>query len=230
MSFCSPLVTEFVLFPAESRKTTTKVPKCEDTKFLWESFLRALRLYALERGVALRVLVIILFFWFGLFRVRSLLGIFLATIVLLASCATGPVTHKEGTTIAVWDLENLISTEYLQHDLGELLSAKIIETLKETGNYTIVERERLLLALEELNLGTTSLADESSRLRIGRMLGAQLMVFGAYQVIANQMRLDLRLVDVETGKILRAAQQTTPHADFPKWLKAAAETAAELFQ
>jgi len=88
----------------------------------------------------------------------------------------------------------------------------------------------LVLALEELNLGTTSLVDESTRLQIGRIVQAQLMVFGGYQVIADHMRLDLRLVEVQTGKILKAAKQITSGTDMSSWLKAAAEAAAELFQ
>jgi curli biogenesis system outer membrane secretion channel CsgG len=113
--------------------------------------------------------------------------------------------------------------------MGELLSTKVIETFKETDLYTVVERERLLLVLEELNLGTTSLVDETTRLRIGKLVGAQLMVFGGYQVIEEQMRLDLRLVEVETGKIRKAAQKTVSSTDLPGWLNAAKETAAQLF-
>jgi len=160
---------------------------------------------------------------------RGLLGIFFALTLLFVSCSTGPVAYKEGTTIAVWDLENLTPSESVQHDLGELLSAKVIETINKTGKCTVVERERLLLALEELNLGTSSLVDESTRLRIGRIVGAQLMAFGAYQVIADQMRLDLRLVEGETGKIIKAAQKTTPGRDLSGWLKAAEEVTAGLF-
>ncbi len=160
---------------------------------------------------------------------RSSFGIFVVLVAFVASCATKPVSYKEGTTVAAWDLENLSPMECGRPDLGELLSAKVIETFKETGNYTVVERERLLLVLEELGLGTTSLADETTRLRIGRIVGARLMVFGAYQVIADKMRLDLRLVEVETGSILKAAQKTTSAADLSGWLKAAREATTELF-
>jgi len=58
---------------------------------------------------------------------------------------------------------------------------------------------------------------------------AQLMVFGGYQVIEEQMRLDLRLVEVETGRIRKAAQKTVSSTDLPGWLNAAKETAAQLF-
>ena len=161
---------------------------------------------------------------------RNFCGVFVILILFLASCATQPMSYEKGTTIAVWDLENLSLTDSGQPDLGELLSAKVIEAVKETGGHTVVERERLLLALEELNLGTTSLVEESTRLRIGRIVGAPLMIFGAYSVVEHAMRLDLRLVEVETGKILKAAQQTTSSADLSGWLRAAEEATAELFQ
>ena len=160
---------------------------------------------------------------------RSFFRIFVILIAFVVGCATKPVSYKEGTAIAAWDLENLSPMEFGRPDLGELLSGKVIETLKETGGYTVVERERLLLALEELGLGTTSLVDETTRLRIGRIVGARLMVFGGYQVIMDKMRLDLRLVEVETGSILKAAQKTTSAADLSAWLRAAREATAELF-
>ncbi len=160
---------------------------------------------------------------------RSFFRIFVVLIAFVVGCATKPVSYKEGTTIAAWDLEDLSPIESGRPDLGELLSAKVIETLKETGGYTVVERERLLLALEELGLGTTSLVDETTRLRIGRIVGARLMVFGGYQVIMDKMRLDLRLVEVETGSILKAAQKTTSAADLSAWLRAAREATVELF-
>ena len=160
---------------------------------------------------------------------RSFFRIFVVLIAFVAGCATKPVSYKEGTTIAVWDIEDLSPMESGRPDLGQLLSAKVIETLNETGRQTVVERERLLLALEELGLGTTSLVDEATRLRIGRIVGARLMVFGAYQVIADKMRLDLRLVEVESGSILKAAEKITSAADLSEWLKAAGEASLELF-
>jgi len=151
------------------------------------------------------------------------------SIFFIAACATEPDLYKRGATIAIWDLEDLSPSDVARPDLGELLSAKVIETFEETDLYTVIERERLRLVLEELNLGTTSLVDETTRLKIGKLVGAQLMVFGGYQVIEDQMRIDLRLVEVETGRIKKAAQKTVSAADLPGWLNAAKETAAQLF-
>jgi len=145
-----------------------------------------------------------------------------------AGCATRPDVYERGTAVAVWDLENLTPLNAPQPDLGEVLSAEVIQILKEEGAWTVVERERLLLALEELGLGSGDLADEASRLRLGRLVGARLMVFGAYQVVQHEMRLDLRLVEVETGKVLKATEKTTSAGGLSGWLEAARYATAEL--
>lgn len=147
---------------------------------------------------------------------------------LFAGCATGGLPSRAPAAVAVWDLEDLSPTVGPQPDLGEIFSATIIDTIKSEGTHPVVERQRLVLALEELNLGSSRLADESTRLRIGEMAGAQLMVFGAYQRIGDLIRLDVRLVNVATGKVVNAAQRTVAGADLSTWLEAAKGAALEL--
>ena len=145
------------------------------------------------------------------------------------SCAPKSVLPERRRAVAVWDLEDASPAAKAQPDLGELLSAQIIATIKENEDIVVVERERLLLALEELNLGTTSLVDETTRLELGRIAGAQAMVFGGYQIIGDRLRLDLRLIDVETGKTLRAVATTAAANDVTAWLNAAKGAAEKLF-
>ena len=161
---------------------------------------------------------------------RSFEGILILFIAFLTSCAIEQVSYKKDTSVAVWDLENMSPTGFAGPDMGELLSAKVIETLRDTGDYIVVEREQLVLVLEELGLGTTALADEATRLRLGRLVGARLMVFGGYQIVGDKMRLDIRLVEVETGRVLNATQKTTLANDLAKWLRAAEEATIEVFQ
>ncbi len=160
--------------------------------------------------------------------------IFFATIVLLATlslligCASTPSKSERIGTIAVWDFDDLSLEKGIQPSLGEVLSSQIIEVLKGKGDYVVVERQRLLLALEELRLGTSELVDENTRLRLGRMLGAKWMVFGGYQIIGDQMRLDLRLVEVETGKVKKAIQKMSSATNVEEWIEAARKAAEEL--
>jgi len=159
----------------------------------------------------------------------------IVVLLLLTGCAGAPkdpmaVSYSPKATVAVWDLEDFSSGPQNRPDLGEFISARVIETIQETGGYTVVERQRLLLALEELNIGSSALADEITRLEIGRIVGAKLMVFGGFQVIGDKMRLDLRLVEVETGAVARTAEKTVSSTNFSGWLKAAEDTATDLFK
>ena len=159
---------------------------------------------------------------------RSLKAIFGLFPLLLLTCATEPSYREQGTGIAVWDLEDLSPTEHSGPDMGEILSMRVIETVKAKGIYNVVERERLVIVLEELQLGTESVVDDDTCRRLGQMLGARLMIFGAYQVIADKMRLDLRLVEVETARILRTASKVTSATQLESWLEVAEEAAGEL--
>ncbi len=164
---------------------------------------------------------------------HSLLLLFLFPL-LLGGCGGSTATYSpklygSGSIVAVWDLENLSSSENrILDDLEEFLSAKVAETLTEKGGYTVVERQKLLLALEELSLGSSELVSDSSRLQIGKLLGAELMVFGGFQQIGEQVRMDLRLVAVESGAVIHVAEQTTTASDASALLLAAEAAALQL--
>jgi hypothetical protein len=154
--------------------------------------------------------------------------LFLFVILTVGACAPQVVAPERGPIVAVWDLEDVGPFAKASPGLGEILSNEIIETIRQKGTYTVVERDRLRLVLEELNLGTTSLVDEATRLRLGKLVGATLMVFGGYQTVGDMMRLDVRLVEVESGRMLKAVFKTAPAADLPRLLETVREAAADL--
>ncbi len=158
----------------------------------------------------------------------GLLILIASSLPLFGGCASSPTKGGKGETIAVWDLDDLSLSKGAMLHLGEILSGKIMEVLKDRGDYVVVERQRLLLALEELRLGTTKLVDETTRLTLGKMVGAKWMVFGGYQIIGDQMRLDLRLVEVETGKVKKAIQRMTSANNVEGWIEAAKKAGGEL--
>ncbi len=153
---------------------------------------------------------------------RFLCIVFLAGSLFNISCASKP-SVQEKLTVAVWDLDDLSLSSTPQLYSGEVLSGQIIQVLMKKGNIEVVERERLVLALGELQLGSTSLVDETTRLKLGRLVGARLMVFGGYQIIEGRTRLDLRLVHVETGKIRKAVKKTGLQSNLIETVTQAAE-------
>ena len=149
-------------------------------------------------------------------------------ITLFAGCTLASGMDRPTPAVAVWDLENLNPNAGFGTDMGELLASEVIETLKAADAFQVVERQRLVQTLEELNLGSSALADDATRLKIGHIVGARFMVFGSYFVIGESMRLDLRLVEVETGTIVKAAEKTTAAGDLNGWLEVSRQAAEEL--
>jgi TolB-like protein len=207
------LKTNTFLSPAslETQRPQRKKPNLE-------SFVLTPNIFSSLR--ALRPLREIIVLWF-LFLISTLL--------FFASCAAPPGLPERGAAIAVWPIEDLSPATGSRPDPGEILADQVIDTLKKRGDYVVVERKRLALALEELRLGTTALADEATRLRLGKIIGARWMIFGGYLVVGDQMRLDLRLVQVETGKVTKAVQKTTTSRDMMEWMAVARRAAEELF-
>jgi curli biogenesis system outer membrane secretion channel CsgG len=163
-------------------------------------------------------------------RVLSIL--FVSVWVLLACLIVGPSAARPAPTeepaVAVFDLENLSPDNPSAAGMGELLAGQVVDSLKESHR-RVVERQQLVLALEELKIGSGDLADASTRLRIGKMVGANHMVFGSFMQLGGIVRLDLRLVDVETGRVLNASDRSTQSADPAEWMRLAREAAKTLY-
>jgi len=94
------------------------------------------------------------------------------------------------------------------------LAQMLISDLGTGDSYRLVERARLQALLDEQKLGQTGKLDGATAARVGKLLGAQLMVLGSFFDLGPTLRVDARLVDVETGKILHTAGATAKNDDF----------------
>ncbi len=166
---------------------------------------------------------------------RMLGGIVLICFMLLYGCASTPTPVPEtmqipaSGTVAVWDFDGLSPISLAQPDLGERLAAEVTEAIMRKGNFQVVERQRLLVVLEEQNLGSQTIVDEPTRLRLGRIAGAQMMIFGAYQSFGGaQTRLDLRLVDVGTGRNIKSSDKLVPSTNYQAWFEAVRQATDEM--
>ena len=88
--------------------------------------------------------------------------------------------------------------------LGDWLADSVGEELLNSGELRVVERRELLGILEEQKISQSGLTDPATQLRLGRMSGAQTMVFGGYWSMRGNVHIDARIVDAETGVVVRA--------------------------
>jgi TolB-like protein len=92
----------------------------------------------------------------------------------------------------------------------------------------IVDRRRLQALLDEQDLGASGRADPASAARIGRVLGARYMMFGTFLLDRrNRLRLDARVLDVETSKIV--ATETIRDVDWNEDVSHVVDSLAERF-
>ena len=108
---------------------------------------------------------------------------------------------QEKTNIAVLDLkgENISASD------TEIISARLRSELVGTEKYNVIEREKMKDLLKEQGIQISGLVSDSSIVRAGKLLGVKRMAAGTAGKIGNLYTISLRLIDVETGKIIKTA-------------------------
>jgi len=123
----------------------------------------------------------------------------LFVLLLLAAPA---VANAAPATLAILYFDNQGNEELEPLKVG--LAQMLITDIKGTEGITVVERQRLQAILDELELGHSGMADPNSAAKVGKLLGAQWMLIGSYFELMGTLRIDARLVKVETSEIVHA--------------------------
>ncbi len=83
------------------------------------------------------------------------------------------------------------------------LQQMLIGEMARNSGLRLVERGRLRDLLEEQELGASGRADANTAAQVGRLVGARYMILGSFIDFYGDFRLDARVVDVETGEIIK---------------------------
>lgn len=84
---------------------------------------------------------------------------------------------------------------------GMVMTTQLADELNSSGRVKVVERAIMDRLLQELNLGSSELADPETALKLGQVLAAKLMATGTVLFKPGNTLLSLRLVDTETSAI-----------------------------
>jgi TolB-like protein len=114
--------------------------------------------------------------------------------------------------VAVMPFKDLSGT---RGSAGEAIRETVTSDLREVSGVKVIERDRIdqLIAEQNLSAKKTDL-DAVATVRLGTLVGATMIVAGAYQRAGATVRLTARLVKVETGEILASAKVDGPESDF----------------
>jgi TolB-like protein len=94
------------------------------------------------------------------------------------------------------------------------LAQMMISDLSALDAIQLVERARLEEILAELKLGGSNKIDTATAAKAGKLLGARYMVLGSYFDLKGTLRVDARVVEVETGKVVQSVGATGGGDDF----------------
>ncbi len=119
---------------------------------------------------------------------------------------TATVVAVAPKTLAILPFENNSVTEPEKFaPLGKGLSAMLITDLKKSGtSLKLIERNKIQALLKEIALSQSGSVDQSTAIKAGKILGAQSIAFGSYMVLGKDVRIDTRIVNVETSELLMA--------------------------
>ncbi len=121
--------------------------------------------------------------------------------------------------IAVIDFQN--KTPYGKRELGDSATDIIVTELQKTGQFILVEREKVQALLDEQRFSNSEAVEPVTAAKIGRLLGASAVVTGSVSQFGQkeegvdclfyqrrsqiaEATVDIRMVDVSTGEILVA--------------------------
>jgi TolB-like protein len=123
-------------------------------------------------------------------------------IVLLFAAAAA---FAENRVISVLYFENTTGNKdyaWFSKGAADMLSSD----LAAQPELTVIEREQIQKVLKEQEKALSDLYDEKNAVRIGKLMAARQIVIGAFIVHQDTLRIDAKIVDVETGKVLNSVQ------------------------
>jgi len=113
-------------------------------------------------------------------------------------------------TIGVIDFINLNKDPQLDYLVKGIPETIITYLSKKEKGGQIVRQTRLDVPLRRLKLGIDGIIDEQTAVKIGKTTGAMAIIVGSFKIFRGNVRINIRLVDVQTGEIITAEQVQGP--------------------
>lgn len=114
--------------------------------------------------------------------------------------------------ISIGHGQKKISVAVLEHDAAgvslaesQIISDRLRTELFRTEKFIVLEREKMNDILTEQGFQQTGCTTDECALEIGRLINVQVMVVGKIGKIGKMYTISSRIIDVESGKILRIA-------------------------
>ena len=106
---------------------------------------------------------------------------------------------EEGPLLAILDFEGIGISDSEARVLSNRLGTQMVQI----GRYQVIERGQMEQILQEQDFQMTGCTSDECAVEIGQLIGAQQMLAGSFGKLGDVYTIDMRIIDVETGRILR---------------------------
>lgn len=118
----------------------------------------------------------------------------LVVVTLVFTLCTCGAAGKQ--TVAVLDFESIGSEEHLGKAISEIMRTELVGSER----FRVVERAQIKQALQEQTLQMSGATETQNAVKIGKLLGADLIIVGSVVKIGNSYTVNSRMIDVKTGE------------------------------
>jgi TolB-like protein len=112
------------------------------------------------------------------------------------------MTENNKKTIAVIELCDLQGNVT---NLGRFIAEELVTRLYQTKKFKVIERQLLAKVIREQKLSLTGLIDPNAARQLGNLLGVQAIVSGTMTDLAQNVRVNARLISTQSGEIFAVA-------------------------
>jgi TolB-like protein len=134
--------------------------------------------------------------------------------LLLAVGLAAPLRAQDPPTVAVLDFEAFAVTLEDAAAVGRGLASMIATELATRPQVRVIERQAIEELIEKRQLVLSGRAGDQAALQLGQLLGAHYVVTGNVALERRQARLDIRILNVETGAVEHATKRTGSRDEF----------------
>lgn len=140
-------------------------------------------------------------------RTRAVMTVLSLVPVLLGAQQRGQDTRPG---IAVLPFNNGGSYGQGKEDFDALergIAGMMISELSQNPAARLVERQDVQRLVDEQNLGAQGRVDPQTASKIGKLVGARYMVMGTFVDFYGDFRVDVRLINTETGEVVKTESE-----------------------
>jgi TolB-like protein len=134
---------------------------------------------------------------------RTVIVLTLASLFLLALPPAPARAEFKKTKIAVLDFQ-VQGGKNDNPDMGKIVAEWFITALVQEGRFDVIERRLLEKVIEEQKIGVSGIVDEVSASKLGKVLGAKIVITGTVLEFQNVLEVNARILEVESSSIIAA--------------------------